>query len=736
MMSAPLEMWAGAECSIVRVGRDYRDQEVETGHGAAADDLARVADLGIRTIRFPMLWEKLTRFGETAPDWDEAARRLERVAQAGLEPIVGLVHHGSGPRDTSLLSPDFASRLAEFAGEMARRFPHIRRWTPVNEPLTTARFSCLYGHWYPNTKHDEPFVRATVNQCLAVSRAMTAIRAHNPAAELIQTEDIGRVFATPLLEYHARFENNRRLLSLDLLTGKVGDDHPLRRWLAKYGATEGELAELRRGEGRPDLVGVNHYLTSDRFLDERAWLYAGEDVGGNGRHRYVDVAAVRVSGLDDVVGPRPRLVDIWERYGIPVAITEAHNGCTREEQLRWFHHMWDAAVAARDAGADVRAVTAWAVWGAVDWTSLLKRRTGFHEDGLWDLRGPTPRLNIIGKAVGALARTGAHEHPVLKTEGWWKRPSRFHNPGDREDSVMEDQPAPVLITGATGTLGKALARVAEARGLAYRLTARGELDLSNPENIRAALDRHKPWAVINAAGYVRVPDAEREPEACFAANVEGAMNVARVAAQAGLPSVHFSSDLVFSGTLGRAYLETDAPDPTTVYGESKARLEAGLAALGSPSLCIRTSAFFGPWDRHNFVWAVLRALARGETFEASRNVVITPTYVPDLANRTLDLLVDGETGLWHIANEGAMSWHGLAELAAAQAGVSIASLRATDGPETSTALGTVRHALERPVAAALAAYLRDLDIPFTGTERARPRRAAREAPVEETVTAA
>ena len=77
---------------------------------------------------------------------------MARIAELDLRPILGLPHHGSGPRYTDLLDPDFAPKLADFASRAAERYPWVKWWTPVNEPVTTARFSGLYGHWYPHAR--------------------------------------------------------------------------------------------------------------------------------------------------------------------------------------------------------------------------------------------------------------------------------------------------------------------------------------------------------------------------------------------------------------------------------------------------------------------------------------------------------------------------------------------------------------------------------------------------------
>jgi dTDP-4-dehydrorhamnose reductase len=214
----------------------------------------------------------------------------------------------------------------------------------------------------------------------------------------------------------------------------------------------------------------------------------------------------------------------------------------------------------------------------------------------------------------------------------------------------------LLIAGATGTLGQALARSCEVRGLAYLLTNREGLDLGNSASIAAALDTHQPWAVINAAGWVRVDDAEEEEGACFAANSVGATELALAASERDIATVSFSSDLVFDGSLGRPYAEADPCAPLGAYGRSKAAMEAAIGGVSGRQQIVRTAAFFSPWDQHNFAVHVVEALAAGRRFAAAEDQVVSPTYVPDLCNALLDELIDGTAGVVHLANRGAVGW--------------------------------------------------------------------------------
>ena len=673
-----VEMWAGVECTVNRVGNDYSDQLELTGHTLRSKDLQRLAGLGVRTLRYPILWERTAPRDLEDCEWSWADERMASFKQLGLRPLVGLVHHGSGPRYTNLLDPQFPEKLATFAAAVAGRYPWVTDYTPVNEPLTTARFSCLYGHWYPHTRDPLLFARAVLLQCRAVILSMRAIREINPAAHLIQTEDLGKTFSTPTLAYQAEFENERRWLTFDLLTGRLVSGSAMWDYFTWLGIKESELEWFIENQTQPDILGINHYVTSERFLDERITRYPTELCGGNGRHVYADVEAVRVCS-EGVAGPKNLMKEVWARYGLPVAVTEVHLGCTREEQLRWLNEVWDAAGEARNEGIDVRAVTAWTAFGAYDWNNRLTSTRGCYEPGIFDLRSPVPRETALAKFVRAISSGEKFDHPALDAPGWWHRLDRLCYPpvhrrahevllSVRTPCSSGESSRPIVITGATGTLGQAFARICEKRGLAYHLLTRAQLDISNQASVVAALERYEPWAVINAAGYVRVDDAESEAKRCERENLQGAVCLARECARQRLPFVTFSSDLVFDGKKKTAYVESDVPSPINVYGNSKARAEERVLEELSGALIIRTSAFFGPWDKYNFVYSVLKNLSEGHDVFAAEDISISPTYIPDLINAALDLLIDSETGIWHLANPSIVTWAEFARSIALRAG--------------------------------------------------------------------
>lgn len=669
---ARVELWGGIECTVNRIRDRYFDQVRRSGHHERLADLDLFESLGLDALRYPVLWERVAPHGLAEADWSWTDERLLELRERGIRPIAGLLHHGSGPADTSLIDPQFPRRFAAYAAAVARRYPWVGDYTPVNEPLTTARFSALYGHWYPHGRDDRSFVTALLNQIEATALAMREIRKENPDARLVQTEDAGRTYSTVALARQARFENDRRWLTFDLLAGRVTETHPLRRWLERAGASPATLDWLCEHPCPPSIVGLNYYLTSDRYLDERVERYPIHTHGGNGVQRYADVEAVRASA-SGIAGHQRVLQDAWDRYRLPVAITEAHAGCTREDQVRWLAEAWNGAQAASDAGVDARAVTAWALLGSFDWNSLLVRDDGVYEPGAFDLRSDPPRPTAVAVLVRALAAGESAAVPFASDRGWWRRPDRLTHAQPGPQPALPGRgcravSAPLVITGAGGTLGSALARACRARGLECRAFTRHDLDITTSEGIET-LESMRPWAVINAAGYVRVDDAEAQTDDCLRLNLEGPVRLASACVRTGARFVTFSTDLVFDGAQRRPYVESDRPSPLNVYGMSKLEAEQRVLALAPDALVIRTSAFFGPADRHNFLTIALDALARGESYPAASDAVVSPTYVPELADVTLDLVLDGERGVWHAANQGHLSWYEFAVAGARAAGL-------------------------------------------------------------------
>ena len=414
-----LALWGGLECTVNRVGDVYQDQVKRSGHQDRLSDLDLIADLGISALRYPVLWERAAPDHPDKLDWTWTDERLNRLRELGIRPIAGLIHHGCGPRYATYDQPAFEHGLARYARQVAERYPWIDAYTPINEPLTTARFGGLYGHWYPHGKTRRVFADILLRECRATVRAMAEIRAVRPDAQLIQTDDLGKTHSTPLLSYQADLENERRWVTWDLLSGHIIPHHPLWEYLRRSGASERDLYFFVDNPCPPSVIGINHYLTSERYLDQDLPNYPARTHGGNYRHRYADTEVVRAVP-EQRTGLGGLLMEAWQRYGTPIVVTEAHLGDTEDEQLRWLGEIWQEAQYAKAAGADIQAVTVWALLGLYDWHCLLTRREDLHEPGVFNVSSGQPEPTALASMVQRLAAGAPVESLVPPGLGWWQ----------------------------------------------------------------------------------------------------------------------------------------------------------------------------------------------------------------------------------------------------------------------------------------------------------------------------
>jgi dTDP-4-dehydrorhamnose reductase len=436
-----LETWGGIECSFNRVGDLYMDQLHYGGHyERGEEDIARFASLGIKAIRYPIIWEKHQPMIGGEVDWTWTARQLNALRDYNIRPIAGLMHHGNGPVFTGLMSDSFPYLFESYASAVARKFPWLEYYTPINEPLTTARFSGLYGIWYPHRKTDKAFATILFNQMKAIVLAMKAIRKINPEAKLVQSEDLSKTYSTPLLRYQADFENERRWLTYDILCGRLKQGHALWDYFKGLKVSDEMLNFFLDAPCPPDIIGADHYLTSERFLDEHLQQYPVYYYGGNHKHIYADVEAIRVKH------PQPRglkllLKECWERYKTPIAITEVHVNGTTEDQIRWFKEVWDTARQLRNEGLDIEAVTSWALLGSYGWNNLLTVPHGHYEHGAFDVQTGVPEPTELVSFLRNLAADPEYHHEALDQKSWWQQESCFFYNGENGEGRSQEPEA-------------------------------------------------------------------------------------------------------------------------------------------------------------------------------------------------------------------------------------------------------------------------------------------------------
>ncbi|EGB13926.1 dTDP-4-dehydrorhamnose reductase [Pseudodesulfovibrio mercurii] len=240
-----------------------------------------------------------------------------------------------------------------------------------------------------------------------------------------------------------------------------------------------------------------------------------------------------------------------------------------------------------------------------------------------------------------------------------------------------------VLGGRTGLLGQALTTAFGRAGALPFPLSRRDCDVLDPLSVEQWLDKNDPDLLVNATGYTQVDLAEDEPDQAFALNGSVPPLLATLAARRAIPFVHYSTDFVFNGRKRTPYTEYDEPNAVSVYGISKADGERGLLKLGyERTLIIRISWLFGP-GRTNFVKKILGLADVHRKLTVVNDQVGSPSYTPDIAENTVKLLEKDATGLFHLANSGETSWHGLANTA-----VNLAGKDCTVSPVPTTAYPT------------------------------------------------
>jgi dTDP-4-dehydrorhamnose reductase len=229
----------------------------------------------------------------------------------------------------------------------------------------------------------------------------------------------------------------------------------------------------------------------------------------------------------------------------------------------------------------------------------------------------------------------------------------------------------ILVTGGTGQLAGALAAAAPARVVRI---GRPEFDFDQLQSIAPLFERIAPSAVVNAAAYTAVDKAESEPDAAMRANRDGPALLARLCAAASIPFIHISTDYVFDGLKGAPYVETDATNPTGVYGASKLAGELAVLAANPRTVILRTSWVYAATGK-NFVLTMLNAAKKTRHLRVVADQRGCPTTAADLAQAVLGVLArveagwqDAYAGVTHAAGSGWTTWHGLACAAFEEAG--------------------------------------------------------------------
>lgn len=370
----------GIECSAPRIAGGVRQDELrKTGHwDRVEDDLALVADFGIRFVRYGIPFHVVAAEPDHL-DWSWTDRAMNAFRENRLVPIADLLHFGLPDDLEGFGDPRLPDRFASFAAAFAARYPWVRHYTPVNEPLISARFSAQLGWWNERRTDDRSFVAAIDGASTCAVLGMARIREVRPDAVFLQSDTCeGYAPAVPAAAERAAFLNELRFVAWDLTYGR----RPGRRvsaWLADNGLGAERLAWFAaNGSDRGCIVGHDFYAGNE-------WLV---DADGGMRLR------------DDPAGYAAQARAYHDHFGLPFMLSETNTDGPGARA--WLATMWDECLTLRAAGLPIRGICWYGFVDHVDWDTALREIND--RPNHCGLVGLDRRPHPVGEAYRELAR--------------------------------------------------------------------------------------------------------------------------------------------------------------------------------------------------------------------------------------------------------------------------------------------------------------------------------------------
>ena len=362
----------GIECSYptIQNGAVRRDQLRECGHyDRYKEDLGLVKELGLKVLRYGLPYYSIHK-GHGKYDWEFADLAMAEIKRLGITPILDLLHFGLPDWIGDFQNPELPVYFADYCGAVAKRYPWVRYYTPVNEIYVTARISGKDGVWNEQLKTDKGFVTA-LKHCVAASiMGNQQIAKHRPDCVIVQSESAEfthELCAT--ISDETKLNNELRFLSLDLLYA------------------------------HPPCTTVGMYMMDNGMTrQEYEWFMAGKPPGyqvmGNdyyGRNERIKLSDGSIQTSMDVLGWYEITHAYYERYHMPVMHTET-NVFDAEKAPMWLYKQWINILRMRQDGVPVLGFTWYSLTDQIDWdTQLGELNHNVNACGLYDLdRKPRP----------------------------------------------------------------------------------------------------------------------------------------------------------------------------------------------------------------------------------------------------------------------------------------------------------------------------------------------------------
>lgn len=217
----------------------------------------------------------------------------------------------------------------------------------------------------------------------------------------------------------------------------------------------------------------------------------------------------------------------------------------------------------------------------------------------------------------------------------------------------------VLVAGSGGQLGIELTKLMPEKGHEVVALGHKDLDVSDAESVKRALESHEPDLILNSAAYTDVDGCETETEAAYRINSLGPRNLAQYGERLGCELLHVGTNYVFDGASESPYGPDSLPNPISVYGRTKLAGEEYVKSLSSRWYVVRSAGVYG--EGHNFVRTMLRVGGERDSLKIKSDEFISPTYARDLAEGVADIIDSGMYGIYHVTNAGSCSWYEFAQ---------------------------------------------------------------------------
>jgi beta-glucosidase len=370
----------GIECSTPRIAGGLRQDElIKTGHwDRVEEDLGLIASFGIRHLRYGIPFHVVAADPEGL-DWTWTDRALATIREAGIAPIADLLHFGVPDDLAGIGDPRLPERFEAFVRAFADRYPWIRSYTVVNEPLVTATFSAKLGWWNERATDDRSWVAAIDNVARCTVLGMALIRERRPDAIFVQSDACeSYVPATPEAAAIAAFLDERKYLAWDLAYGRRPADS-VAAWLAGNGLGEDRLAWFAaNGSTEGCIVGHDYYAGNE-------WLVEADGTTRPAVERRGYAALAR---------------EHHARFGLPFMLSETN--IEGDLAPGWLAETWNDALQVRLEGLPIRGFCWYGFVDHVDWDTCLREARGQHNR--CGLVGLDRQVHPVGERYRQLAQ--------------------------------------------------------------------------------------------------------------------------------------------------------------------------------------------------------------------------------------------------------------------------------------------------------------------------------------------